>query len=128
MFKQVYIPRTLQELSMDEIEKQSSQKQAILFDKLTGLTMESPADSNEQQPIEENGSSEEEDDESDHENEGEGEGEEGEKKKKESVSLKGMTKEEKKEHKKKVKEEKREHRKTKIPKYVKKRAERKNKH
>ena len=43
-----------------------------------------------------------------------------------TVTITGMSKEEKKEHKRKVKEEKREKRKTKTPKYVKKRAEQRN--
>ncbi len=118
VFKQVYIPRTLQELSLEEIEKLKRQGNGEeLYGKLTGLGEGEMAKEEEPTAPEspEAESSEEEDSE---------ESEEG---KQQTVSLRGMTKEQKKEHKKKVKEENREKRKTKIPKHIKKKAEKKNK-
>ena len=43
VFKQVYIPRTLQELSLEEIEKLKKQGNGELYGKLTGLAEQEPA-------------------------------------------------------------------------------------
>ena len=124
MFKSVYIPRTLQELSMEEVEKlkrdeQSKTAAAPLFGKLTGIP------STVSEPIEEKVNAENPSDSDDGEEKSEDDNESEDGEKKEFVSIRYMTKEQKKEHKKMVKEENREKRKTKIPKFVKKKAEKK---
>ena len=135
VFKHVYIPRTLQELTLEEIQKQQKENSS-LFSKLTGIEEQSTnenkdlalsstgaevitEDKRESESDKSEGSEESSDGGSSSEDE--------EGIKKGSVSLKGMTKEQMKEHKRLVKEEKREKRKNKIPKPITKKAEKKNK-
>ncbi|CDW91407.1 serine threonine-protein kinase rio1 [Stylonychia lemnae] len=130
VFSQSYIPRTLQELAPDEIEKQKHNDQK-LYAKLTGLQIKQEEQLEgviKEKPKDEQESSSDDDEEEENDESKSEDEDEVEEKKNSTVCLKGMTKEQMKEHKKKVKEEKREKRKTKIPKYVKKKGEQKNKH
>lgn len=145
VFMNIYIPRTLQELSLEEIEKlkKENNQEMPLYGKLTGMGAKSDNEEEEDQPAaespatgvvaEEKGSDEEDGSDNEEASGDEGsqsggsEDEDGDEDKKHSVSLRGMTQDQKKEHKKKIKEENREKRKTKIPKHIKKKAEKKNK-
>jgi RIO kinase 1 len=138
VFEQVYIPRSLQELSHIDIDRQMKQGVETFYEKLTGLGNEPEAAEETQQKteeyfeqivksqeisskieeIEEEGTASEGDEKGESSSEDEGE----ESSKKMPVSLAGMTKEEKKAHKQRVKEENREKRKAKMSKYEKQKA------
>jgi hypothetical protein len=42
VFKQIYIPRTLQELCVDDIDKLKRNNQMAMFNKLTGVNHQEP--------------------------------------------------------------------------------------
>lgn len=115
VFMGTFIPRTLQELSIKQIEKdiKKENEEELLYDKLTGLQInESNIEDGHQNESNESSESESNDDEeSDEESEKE-EGKKGGKQKYEGLD--------KKERKKKIKEENRERRKNKMPKKQKK--------
>jgi len=150
VFKEMYIPRTLQEVSMEDIVRMQRDGVEIAFDKLTGLKLDKEqaeknvlermlklkAGVNDQEKKEEIVEAAEEkkdvDDSGDEEssedeiNQDDYDDETGERKDP-TVNLDNMTKEERKAHKKKVKEENREKRQSKVPKFEKKQMQKKYK-
>ena len=121
VFEQVYIPRSLQEMSHIDIRKEEEMGVERFYDQLTGLKINEEENQSGDDDEEENSHKEE-----DHDAEDSSDGEHSPKTgfhfDEKTVCLTGMTKEQKKAHKARVKEEKREKRKNKMSKYDKKKS------
>ena len=129
VFKEMYIPRTLQDVSIEDIVRMQRDGVEIAFDKLTGLKLgkEEAEDEEIKGSVKSKKESGSESDSKEADSGNEEDDEEIDVKKGVTICLDGMTKEEKKAHKKRVKEENREKRQSKVPKHEQKAKEKKYK-